>query len=288
MNLKAQMRRHLNRNSFLRRLLGPFFNLRRLIIQRRSERVCRMYHKIFRPVKEGTLVVQLPTFGGDFALDARSHILRRILVNGCYEPEIVQILREHTDPERDVIDIGANIGLYTVFFAKILRAGQRVMAFEPAPGALRYLSSNLKRNKVYQQVILFEGVASAQGGNFVLNSCNGVEEYSSLKETLYLRDRTCEQIEVVGDTVDHLVEEYQLVPGLIKIDSEGAEFRVLTGALDTIQKYHPVIVAELSDHLLANFGTTSQEVIDLLEANQYKVTYLGSLDEILAIFCGEM
>ena len=67
-----------------------------------------------------------------------------------------------------------------------------------------------------------------------------------------------------GDTVDNLVREYNLNPGFIKIDAEGAECLVFSGALGTIKKYKPVIISELSESLLANFGETSETIFKFL------------------------
>ena len=55
---------------------------------------------------------------------------------------------------------------------------------------------------------------------------------------------------VETNTLDHFVEHYQLKPGFIKIDAEGAEGLIFEKGMKTITKHLPVIFAEISDRLL--------------------------------------
>jgi hypothetical protein len=75
----------------------------------------------------------------------------------------------------------------------------------------------------------------------------------------------------VASTIDELVGLHTLRPALIKIDVEGAEYLVFKGARETLRAHRPVILSELADELLAGFGSTSRDVIRLLEAEGYEV-----------------
>jgi FkbM family methyltransferase len=224
-------------------------------------------------VEEGSLVVRIPEFQGSFEFDYRSHILAKVLKTKRYEPDLVRLIYEYIDPDRDVIDVGANIGLYTVLFSKLISDNRKVLAIEPAPLALKFLHKNIKRNNTTETVIVFEGVAADAVGEYQLNVISGMEEYSSLGDIVHssVRGKPYRPISVKGDTIDDLVDRFNLNPGFIKVDAEGAEHIVFDGAINSIGKYRPVILTELSDTLLSSFGTTSEVVIDQLRANGYNI-----------------
>ena len=267
-----EVKKHIKNNRLLYLLLYPIIFIRRLIVWRKGKVFETFYSSLFESVEKGCLAVRVPDFGGIFEVDLQSHILRRLLRDKNYEPELVMIVKAYVDSQKDVLDIGANIGLFTVLLSKTISGKNRVLAVEPTPLALHYLRRNIERNDI-QNIIVFEGVATNKKGNFVLNTISGMEEYSSLGEIVneVKRGRPTESIEVKGDTVDNLVREYNLNPGFIKIDAEGAECLVFSGALGTIKKYKPVIISELSESLLANFGETSETIFKFLRENGYQI-----------------
>ena len=201
-----------------------------------------------------------------YQVDIRSHAIRRILREGTYEPELTQRIREHVDPAKDAIDIGANIGYHAIRLAFRLNDKRKVLAIEPTPGALVNLKSNISRNNLTDKIILFEGVASDAEGACEINCIPGLEEYSSLQELKHPAiDKTgSSKISVPSETVDNLVEQYDLKPGFIKMDIEGAETLALQGALKTLKEHRPKILTELSDPLLEGFGSSVDKVSQIL------------------------
>jgi FkbM family methyltransferase len=140
---------------------------------------------------------------------------------------------------------GANVGFYSVFLAKLLKAG-RVLAVEPAPASVKRLKANLMRNCVSDRVLVFEGAAGSISGKAVLNVVPGMEEYSFLGENPHeaVADAEVMQIAVAEVTLDSLTDSYKLNPGFIKVDVEGYELDVLLGAQATLQTARPVILVE--------------------------------------------
>ena len=127
--------------------LFPAILLRRMILQR-SERNLkeRLFDSFFEDVQAGTLVMRIPAFQGSFEIDVRSHLLKRLMVERAFEPDIVEMVNKYVDPIRDVIDVGANAGFYTVLFSRLVGKTNKVLAIEPAPPVLDHLHRNIERN----------------------------------------------------------------------------------------------------------------------------------------------
>jgi len=234
----------------------------------------QFYKYTFDSVEDGSLLVRVSEFDGVFEIGIKSHLLRRVLRNKHYEPELAEIVKAHVDPTKDVLDIGANIGFFSVLCSRLISKKNKVFAIEPTPLALKYLRKNLKRNECLSSVVIFEGVMTDKEGMVSFNIVPGMEEYSSLGDIVEASigsSSHIESIKVCGSTVDKLISENMIVPGFIKIDTEGAEFLVLSGAMQTLKRYRPVILSELSDNYLATLGHSAESVINLLINSGYRV-----------------
>ncbi len=236
---------------------------------RERERILRMLSRMYAEDP----VLSIPDFRGAFQLAPQSRLLYRLMVHGSYEQGLVRLIESNIQTDRDVVDVGANVGFFSTLFAK-LAADRRILAIEPTPGAGMRLDANLRRNGVEDQVIHFHGVVSDSRGQMQLSVIEGQEEFSSLGSIVHpsATGLATTTIDVPGETIDHLVELHQLDVGYIKIDTEGAEFLVLRGASETLRKQRPIIVSELSDDLLCEKGSSGQEVIELLRDFDYQVS----------------
>jgi FkbM family methyltransferase len=262
---------------FARPLLAPVQKWRAHRVRQQKIREAQAFEKFvqdaFSNVEDGSLVVRIPNLGGAYEIDFRSHILLRVLRKKTYEPELVELAARYLDPERDVLDIGANVGLLTVFFARSIQPPHKVLSVEPTPLAQSYLRRNIERNAVAEKVVVFDGLVTEKPGSYELHVIPGKEEYSSLGNIVH-KSTTGEQsrtIQVAGETVDHLVGRFGVRPGFVKIDTEGAELFVLRGAIQTLRRERPVLLMELSDRLLASLGCSSEQVFALLRENGYRV-----------------
>ena len=256
--------------------------------RRAARRRFKTYEEIFGAIESGTVVVHAPQFGGSFEMDCRSHSLKRLLIDGCYETDVVETVNRLVDPNRDAIDVGANIGFFTMLMSNRLSPPNRILAIEPTPGAFCHLRNNIERNQ-RGNVELFQGVAAETDGEFQINTIAGLEEYSSLVRMVHpsIRGVPHRQITVAGKTIDRLVEEFGLRPGIIKIDTEGAEYGVLAGCEQTMKIHRPVILCEAwPDRLLSAAGARPGSVRELLLARGY-VVQQSVQGEILAVPHGE-
>ena len=286
-----KLKRLVQNNRVLYLLLFPAIFSRRLLLKKEDARFFKSYRSMMESVEGGSLIIRVPDFAGSFEIDIRSHILRRLLRKKSYEPNLVSLINIYIDRQKEVIDVGANIGLFTVLFSKTISKGNKVLAVEPTPLAQEYLKKNLDRNECSDSVMIYEGISTDKQGNYKMNVISGMEEYSSLGNISHpavVGKASCE-IDIKGDTIDNMVERFGLTPGFLKIDTEGAEYLVLKGALHTIKKEAPIILSELDDDMLANCGANSKMVIDLLQGNGYEVRDANNMNApIEAPFRGEI
>jgi FkbM family methyltransferase len=130
-------------------------------------------------------------------------------------------------------DIGANVGLYTLLFA---RYAKRVYAFEPLPRNIRFLVRTLELNSIRNATV----VPCAVSDKTYLTAFK--EGQNSATGCL---DNTGYQ-PVTAVSLDDFVARINVIPSLMKIDVEGGEAQVLEGSKSLISSYKPIIL--LSTH----------------------------------------
>jgi len=256
----------------IRIILFPFILARRISL-RKSERNMRSLvdNLSLKLVNHPALYV--PEFEGVFSMSARSDIFFRIVSEGSYESEFACLCKKYIDRAKDAIDIGANIGFYTILFAKTIENKRKVLSIEPTRNALRHLYSNIKENCVSEKVIVYEGAASDRTGFLEIKTIKDKEEYSTLGLAFHPSVKTTgyEKEVIRTSTIDDLVGNLNIEPGFIKIDVEGAEYLVIKGARNVIKEFRPVILSEFSDYLLKGNRTSAKELIDLIESLDYQI-----------------
>lgn len=183
---------------------------------------------------------------------------RRLLVTPhFFDPSDLAILQSHITRDFSFIDLGANVGLYSLFVASLSGPGARILAVEPHPVAVRRLRANIALNGF-----------SVEVSQTAVADCGGVLELAAdsnnIGATTVRTDRPVkgrrQRIKVASCTLHELVERYgfQRVDAL-KVDIEGAEARALIPFLATApENLWPRLI------LLEEHETTEQ--IDLAAA----------------------
>ena len=273
---------NIKKNKIIRAFFFSALKIKHLFLRNKNKKILR-FNDLFSNVIEGSLVVKLDSIPGRFEIDARSHLLQRILINNDYEPEIVDLIIENINSEKDAINVGANIGLFAVLLSSLINNNRKVLAIEPTPLAFKYLSNNIKMNNKMENIQVFNGICTNVSNEYTLNTILGKEEYSSLGESIHISNIKEEiiKIQVQGETVDNLVSKFDLLPGLLLIDVEGAEMKVLEGSTKLLKELKPTIISELDDALLSKQDTSSIKVITFLETLGY---YVRSIDNAKIIF----
>jgi FkbM family methyltransferase len=154
-----------------------------------------------------------------------------VAIIGSYEPDETRIFERVLKSGNKVIDVGANVGWFTLLSAKLVGKEGQVMALEPAPRTFSFLSKSVKKNG-FANVVLLNQVASDFDGTATLF----LHRDESLGNSI-VRDFGRGELRVPSSRIDTLAREHRLdVIDLVKVDAEGAEPQVVSGMLGLIEE----------------------------------------------------
>ena len=161
------------------------------------------------------------------------HIARAIRASrSFYELDVLMKCRELYLPGTTIIDVGANIGNHTVFFAAILDAP--VHAFEPYPPNYDLLALNVAANNLEDRVVLHSCALGADCGTGSVR-LGHAENFGTARVSFGAGEVDVKSLDSVA------------IPGpvgILKVDVEGAEIPVLLGAKELIGAWLPDILVE--------------------------------------------
>jgi FkbM family methyltransferase len=160
---------------------------------------------------------------------------------GVYEPHVTAVFRDRLRPGMHVLDIGANIGYYSMLSASLVGPSGSVTAIEPNPDSAKLLEASRRANS-FDNVIVVQVAAGRELGLLALHGSYGnVMTSAAPDDAAALINSTT----VPTFRVDDLVPRNKNI-GFVKIDVEGAEYNALLGASELIKRCHPTIVSEFS------------------------------------------
>lgn len=146
----------------------------------------------------------------------------------AWNAEEYAALKSHTHAGATVLDVGANVGSYTLLFASWAGEAGHVYAFEPAAASRAGLERHLSINGLSARVTV-RPEAISDGSGALLFRDAGTHGDNRL-----VREATSETRSVQALSIDEFCEAAGLEPDVIKIDIEGAELAALRGARRTI------------------------------------------------------
>ena len=156
-----------------------------------------------------------------------------------YERRIRDKAMRYVKNYNTFIDIGANVGIWTSPMASLFK---QVHSFEPADKNLECLRKNL--HDIHNVDIHTHGLSDINGVGFLVDNIKNCGDCSITYEAKLKRKVFGPEDVVEVKTLDsHELEDV----GLIKIDTQGHELRILRGGVNTLKKYRPVVVFEINE-----------------------------------------
>jgi len=191
------------------------------------------------------------------------HIFKYIL----YEYPLPIIIASIVKKGDIVIDIGANVGYYTIFFSKLVGKEGKVYAFEPEPRAFLILKNKAKRLK---NVILERKAVGDKNTRIKFYVDKSIAGSSVYKDAIYSLE-ACIEVDMIS--LDEYFRNLKDEIALIKMDVQGAEFLVLKGMKNLIKKVKAIIFEYWPDGLRAG-GIEPLTLLNKLEMNNFKLFYI--------------
>lgn len=189
-------------------------------------------------------------------------------------------------PGHVCFDIGANIGVYSVVFAKLSGDASRVHAFEPVDHIRARLRANARLN----------GMETMNVNGFALGAESGVREMLQIKEgrfrggaSTFVRTENVDQIgegefekrNVEVRTLDQYVLGARVTRvDFLKVDVEGFELEVLQGASNTLSTYKPTLILEYEE---GRHGGQGGAIRELLSGHGYRAYKFVSFGDTLVL-----
>lgn len=207
------------------------------------------------------------------------HIESQIFWQGFQEADegVVILLKRHLTCEGVFIDVGANIGTFTLVAARKASRGY-VHAFEPSGHHFARLTRNVELNHFNNVTLNQKGLYDQPGEATLFLPSQTGEMNNSGAASLYTSEfAAATQISeaVVLVRLDDYVRERNIERvDIIKIDIEGAEIKALEGARETLSRLRPLVFMELDRDNLARAGCPPGKILDFWESMNYEISII--------------
>ena len=192
---------------------------------------------------------------------------------GFHEFRELLFLHRFLQPSMVAIDVGANLGEYTLFMAKRLHKG-KVISFEPVKETFSLLTENVNLNSFNNVELLPFGLGS-KSEEIIIHEIDDSHEGLS---TLYPGDRKiARSFSIELRTFDDEFQSLKIASvDFIKLDIEGGELPALQGAKRMIEKFRPLIMIEINDLTYKAAGYSSLDVLNFFKEINYSAFGVSS------------
>ena len=212
----------------------------------------------------------------EFEIESKDITMLPTLISGEYEFLELAAVSKNIKPGDIFLDIGSNIGIYSLLVSGLVGSSGRVIAIEPHPKTVAILRRNVQRNieighivEVLQLAISnFNGISYLQSTTFL-----GTSHLISNPGRDNLPQPGLDPVKVC--TLDRLVLELEMNPTFIKCDVEGFEAHVIEGALNYLNKAKPKILLEICGDQSRRENVSWEKAIKILGENYFTIEVFG-------------
>ncbi len=231
--------------------------------------ICYGYYTKFaiRKLTRPTTGTVLIAFNGlEIEIESKDITMLPTLLSDEYEVSEFAAVSRLIKSGETFLDIGSNVGIWSLCASRLIGPTGRVIAVEPNPETLRILHRNLQRNEGLGQRVTVVPVA--------ISNFNGVSQFentdylgtSHLINNSKIKDSSIVKAEFVQvNTLDHLILSLQESPAFIKCDVEGFEAYVIEGGKDYLNRTRPKFLLEVSGIQSKHQNVNWDNAIKILE-----------------------
>lgn len=213
-----------------------------------------------------------PTLKMNVYSNGDQFISRALKQRGIWEPAETLLSLKYIKPGYTVLDIGANIGYYTLLFSRYVGPNGQVYSFEPEPRNFAVLHGNVSLNNLSNVI----------SSRLALSNKKCLQELYTASDNLgdhrlsYKQGRASITVEL--DTMDHFFSNRGKTVHFVKIDTQGAEEMILDGMAEliTMNTRHLLVLTEFSPILLMLMGSSYRSYLKLLTKLSARVIQFSS------------
>lgn len=203
-----------------------------------------------------------------------------------YESQETQLLKKIIKKNSTVIDIGANIGYFTLLLAKLVGPDGKVFSFEPDPNNFSILEKNVKVNG-YSNVVLTQKAISDKTETTKLYLC----KYSNGMHRIYESEMCEGHVEIESSRLDDFFKSIKFdgEVNFIKIDTEGSEVKVIHGIKNILKANKDIkILVEFEPGSIVQSGYLPKELLTEIRSHGFKIIPLESKNILKEISTEEL
>jgi FkbM family methyltransferase len=189
-------------------------------------------------------------------------VLSKIIYDG-FEQEELNFIKKTLKKDDIFVDIGANVGLFSLIASQVVGNQGLVIAFEPGPAIFNRLLENISLNNLNNIQAINCGLSDElRELNFYISD-NGFDAWNSFAPSADNKLR--KKIKVNVSTLDEVLKDVDKSKiKLVKIDVEGWEKFVLKGGEFFFNNYSPIVMVEFADEYTFNAGYSVHEIYDTM------------------------
>ena len=248
------------------------FYLRHTPLEKGRWRLTRMILPRIRELGAQIGVARVRTrYGFRFLCKLDDWLCQYVYLTGTYEPPTSQVIARLMRRGDFALDIGANVGYFSLLLASLASPKGHVFAFEPIPIVAEDLRRNIGLNEPICITVTQAAVCNQNGEQTIYEGPSDHRGISSLRSI----ENASQVLKVQGIRLDDHKPEFPHLR-LVKIDVEGAEQVALEGMAELVEQYQPFIVIEFTDSFLRNFGHSTQSLAGWFEQRGYTLYQITS------------
>ena len=199
-------------------------------------------------------------------------IQANVYFTGSYEMEELDLVKSILKPEDVFIDLGANIGLYSMIASRAVGPKGHVYSFEPFPLNAERLKQHLVLNDCLNATVIEKAVADKSGS---LTLKYDSSSHNTGMPSAYSTDGAEVEVDVVA--LDDLAKDQKWNRvDFIKMDIEGGEYLALLWMRQILETWKPKILLELHPEAVARTPYTTNQIIEVLTERRYAGRQIGS------------
>jgi FkbM family methyltransferase len=213
-------------------------------------------------------------------LKPEEHIQQQIFWYGHYEKPVGTVLKQLLQPDNVFLDIGANIGYFSLLAARSIPDG-KVVSFEPVSYLFEALEKNVSLNKGVNILPIKIAVGEKEEEGLIYLSSADNSGMSSFQQPENYSGQN-EMVKIV--TLDNWFSKSGLNKiNVLKIDVEGNELAVLKGMKNIANRFKPHILLELNPETLSLFNLTPADLLSYAAALSYKIFAITEVGKLVLI-----